>query len=396
MYIKKLELNNFKGISEMEVKPKKINLIVGRNNTGKTTLIESINLANNIPEINRHYKGYLSKLININSEKASITIATEENKKIKLEFKKPSIQNVGIDFKRKLINAFKEYLTKVEKRKLTKELENYLEKVLNNILTPKILLDLSQNCIFIIINGKKKIYYPVHFLRQNESIENGISENITNKLNKKFNSYFDSFMLQLFIAEQYKPDIKTNNKSKKVIFIKNPKSEINLKGEEGETTKIYKIENIIKEYKLIKNLKRFSFEYLSFEDSPEIPYDFMGDGFKQLVGILWCLSDVKDKVVLIEEPETNMHPGYIGQLMKFILELSEKMNIQFFITTHNIDSIESFFNEEILSKKEKKYLEKEFSILRLEKIKNHIILNEMSYKKAKEDRKDLLMDLRGI
>ena len=35
MVFKKIEINNFKCIDKLEFKPKKINLIVGRNNTGK-------------------------------------------------------------------------------------------------------------------------------------------------------------------------------------------------------------------------------------------------------------------------------------------------------------------------------------------------------------------------
>jgi len=128
-----------------------------------------------------------------------------------------------------------------------------------------------------------------------------------------------------------------------------------------------------------------------------IPYDFMGDGFKAMVGLLWHLSSkkIKDKIVLIEEPETNMHPGYICQLVKFLVKFSKDLNIQFFTTSHNIDFIDSFFSE-TLGKEEKDYLTKELQIIRMEKEKNYIIPECLDYKDSQLNMEELLIDLRGI
>ena len=120
----------------------------------------------------------------------------------------------------------------------------------------------------------------------------------------------------------------------------------------------------------------------------------MGGGFKILVSILWQIStkNIKDKIILMEEPDRGMHPGYIGELIKILIKFSKDKNVQFFITTHNTDFIEAFFN-----KKYKNYLKKNFSVLRME-IDNEGYLTPqyLNYDRALENKDDLQLDLRGI
>jgi AAA15 family ATPase/GTPase len=169
---------------------------------------------------------------------------------------------------------------------------------------------------------------------------------------------------------------------------------------EGDTLRIHQIEENIKTYGLVKNLERFGVETILFKENngfTEISYAGMGDGFKALIGLLWHLSskDIKNKIILIEEPENHMHPGYIEQLVKIIVKFSEELDIQFFITTHNIDFIEYFFNEN-LPAKEKRYLNTELQVIKMEKTKNvNTLITTYNYSQAKNTLKEVLMDLRG-
>jgi len=117
------------------------------------------------------------------------------------------------------------------------------------------------------------------------------------------------------------------------------------------------------------------------------------------VALLWHLSSEKisDKIVLLEEPENHMHPGYLKQLVKIIIKFSEELNIQFFMTSHNADFIESFFNKN-LSQKEKRYLNKELLTLRMGKIEkgDYATLKTYDYKEAKETLNEFFIDLRGV
>jgi len=64
------------------------------------------------------------------------------------------------------------------------------------------------------------------------------------------------------------------------------------------------------------------------------------DGTLRLIGFLFALLDSKG-IVLLEEPETNLHSAIISQLPEFIAKLqrSKKDTRQVFITTHSYDML---------------------------------------------------------
>lgn len=64
------------------------------------------------------------------------------------------------------------------------------------------------------------------------------------------------------------------------------------------------------------------------------------DGTLRLIGFLFALLDSKG-VVLLEEPETNLHSAIVAQLPEFIskLQRSKKETRQVFITTHSYDML---------------------------------------------------------
>ena len=81
------------------------------------------------------------------------------------------------------------------------------------------------------------------------------------------------------------------------------------------------------------------------------------DGTLRLIGFLFALLDSKG-IVLLEEPETNLHSAIVAQLPEFIskLQRSKKETRQVFITTHSYDMLSNnglSSNEVILLKPSK-------------------------------------------
>lgn len=70
-----------------------------------------------------------------------------------------------------------------------------------------------------------------------------------------------------------------------------------------------------------------------------IPLASMGDGFKSMLKIIYLSVLARNGVITLEEPELSLHPGYIGMLADTILFCSKET--QFFISTHSNDLIES-------------------------------------------------------
>jgi AAA15 family ATPase/GTPase len=91
-----------------------------------------------------------------------------------------------------------------------------------------------------------------------------------------------------------------------------------------------------------------------------------------------------------------MHPGYILELINFIVDTSQRFNVQFFITTHCSDVLEIFLSDD-LEENKRAFLNKELRILKMGKIKDSRTLAEcLDYTQAREAKNDLLLDLRGI
>jgi len=68
----------------------------------------------------------------------------------------------------------------------------------------------------------------------------------------------------------------------------------------------------------------------------------MGDGINRILTIILALLNCKDGVLLLDEFETGLHYSVQDQLWQIIFMLSEKLNVQVFVTTHSNDCIKSF------------------------------------------------------
>lgn len=71
-----------------------------------------------------------------------------------------------------------------------------------------------------------------------------------------------------------------------------------------------------------------------------IPLSLYGDGMKKALTMLNAIVSVQNGVVLIDEFETALHTSAMNEVFKFILEVSKKMNVQLFLTTHSIEAVD--------------------------------------------------------
>jgi len=70
-----------------------------------------------------------------------------------------------------------------------------------------------------------------------------------------------------------------------------------------------------------------------------VEVDALGDGARIAIFYASTLALIKDTGVLIEDPEIHQHPGGLMSLMKFVLRVAKERNLQLFITTHSIELI---------------------------------------------------------
>lgn len=101
-----------------------------------------------------------------------------------------------------------------------------------------------------------------------------------------------------------------------------------------------------------------------------IPIGSMGDGTWRMLGLALALVEAKDGFLLVDEIDTGFHFSTMSTMWKLIWESAKKLNIQVFATTHNSDcwtSLAAIANTENPS-------EEGITIQRIEKDKPHSVV----------------------
>lgn len=86
--------------------------------------------------------------------------------------------------------------------------------------------------------------------------------------------------------------------------------------------------------------------------SQRLPINMMGDGLRKLVAIVLAAYECRDGVLAIDEVDNGFHYSAMKSLWKAIFMASEANNTQVFLTTHNIDFLKgltTFLGEETYS-----------------------------------------------
>jgi len=75
-----------------------------------------------------------------------------------------------------------------------------------------------------------------------------------------------------------------------------------------------------------------------------IPINMMGDGARKILSILTTLYECKNGIVLIDEISNGFHYSVMTELWKSVVSAARKNHVQVFATTHDLDSIKGLRN----------------------------------------------------
>jgi len=70
-----------------------------------------------------------------------------------------------------------------------------------------------------------------------------------------------------------------------------------------------------------------------------VPINLSGDGIRRYLSLLLALYNSKGGIVLIDEIENGLHFSTLIHLWDDLIRLSQELDVQLFITTHNIDTL---------------------------------------------------------
>lgn|GEM_PF-2998072 len=76
-----------------------------------------------------------------------------------------------------------------------------------------------------------------------------------------------------------------------------------------------------------------------------LPITLMGQGIEKILAIITTISNLENGFVLIDEFENGLHHTSMEQLWSILFKLCKEQNIQLFVTTHSYECIESFINK---------------------------------------------------
>ena len=74
----------------------------------------------------------------------------------------------------------------------------------------------------------------------------------------------------------------------------------------------------------------------------KIPLRSMGDGINRILTIILAMVNCENGYLLIDEFENGLHYSVQEKLWEIIFYLAERLNIQVFATTHSLDCVEAF------------------------------------------------------
>jgi len=418
--IEEVKINNYKGIEDIQFPCGPINIIVGPNNTGKSSILQSIMMSisslNNFKDIlgtglqsifNDDMRG-LKYFVHQGVHESTIQLKLSDNNSIK-----STIAHLAKGYSKEVSDDFLNFINSISFDELLKSDHSFMESK-----------GISVYEIFGLYRRREKLNGIIHDAKASEKLISKTRDElreILDLISKNTNVIVEDYKNNLMMSEKILLISELNNATIAINMImdnyseeipvanKNRLSEYNVPLIVGlPNTNHYNImelyKRLVKQKKIDDVLVILRTQIPYFEDIREVdgellvllqdkkeslPLSFMGAGFKSLLKLSFMLPFVKNGIVIFDEPEISLHPGYFDILAKEIV-LSSKYS-QFFIATHSLEFVK------YIIKKAEKYNELEsVNIIRLRRLSDGYIDREvLSGVEAKEEMESIETDLRG-
>lgn len=394
-HVESVDIEGFKCLKSVSLECGQFNLITGRNGTGKSSVLEAIELAHD-PKAVKMWSNQVAKVVNREQDSGSVQLQRPDQD---LQVRLRQAEEGRILRRATEILASKIKIWKVEPVEITTSSgKEYIQDritvtdeydSLEEYISPEFLkqrLGQIYDCSIVISRNDVDSHYiyldnwavsdavEVNRLRDNlpEDHQVGWGEMDTEK---------DSFSVDF-------PSIDIS-KIEPEVFGDAPQTKIN-------DLKSVRVRDFLREHDIFPNLESFSFDELVFDEDGEqyaIPYDFLGDGTKTIIGIVWQLvaDDEIPDVVLLEEPENHLHPGYVKELVPFLIDFAREEDVQLFVTSHNVDFISELLSDS-LSEDHREWLAEEFRLIQMTELSP----KQFDYDRATHHFEELHLDLRGL
>lgn len=129
--------------------------------------------------------------------------------------------------------------------------------------------------------------------------------------------------------------------------------------------------------------------YLMHDELGMMPLSLFGDGVKKALTVAAAIICNQHGIVLIDEIETGIHKVALVQFLRWIMDVGKKCDTQIFATTHSIEAIDA-----LLENVEENVNNGEIVSFRLETDRSHVMVKRFSQSKLMMLRNELGYDIR--
>lgn len=291
MRLDSLHIKNYKLFKDLEI-PKlgQVNLITGKNNTGKTILLEALRIWAS--------EGDASVINNIIWKRG--------------DWEK------GADIK-----SYSSLFFNHEISPIYGPSNSYLAKLKGQIIINNIDIVAKEGVgkSLIFTTGKKKPHFD------EMELVNDLQSHIENQENPQDKAIYVPASIDFNNKSLWK-DIVFNRKRKDIVKV------------------LKTIDDRISDIEIVDNRAFIGLENIS----SLVPLKNFGEGLNRLLTIAMALVSAEDNLLLIDEIDTGLHYSVLEKLWEIIFEFSGQLNTQVFVTTHSGDCVEAF--TEVANKKE--------------------------------------------
>lgn len=297
MHLDSLKIQNFRLLEDVEVKKLgHVNLIVGKNNSGKSTVLEAL----------------------------ALLASGFEVKTVKKLNRFRSVDKYAVDYQERFSDKLFSIETLLHSKNKSENI--YVGNDFFHI-----------NFGYVIPDSKKKFIGKYGYLFNDDAngYEFQVSSNI--ELNN-----FKELKFGQTAAIQYNFKLIDTNNIDTENLAKIWDDSVLTEDEDLIIEMLNIIEPTIQDFAfLTSNNKKIPFVRLIDTKGRKPLYD-MGDGIFRLLQIILKVLKAKDGFLLIDEFENGLHYSVQPEVWRLVFELAKRYNIQVFATTHSWDCIESF------------------------------------------------------
>jgi AAA15 family ATPase/GTPase len=335
--LESFQIHNFRLFQHLEVrKLSRVNLIVGKNNTGKSTFLEAVELyASNASStvlldlVESRQETWFSE-----AQPHSQNFISNSVRHLFYGHKLPIIGQEGISLGEVASNI------KLQLSSAAYQNKNDDEGTLRKIRISDVELDENLSNIEFFLIAQEGERTRRLFSLDNKDVRDIRRRNRMISVSERQDSEF-KYTWQIVSTE--------NMPNRKLAALWDLTSLTDLESEvisalgliDDRVTGVAFVENSASDWKTHENDQRIALVKIKGIDEP-LPLKSMGDGMTRLFHIIVALVNARNGLLLIDEFENGLHWSVQPKVWDIVFQLSERLNVQVFATTHSRDCIKGF------------------------------------------------------